>query len=216
MKCYMFFLILTLVSCSSNKTFEIEMETVKNELEEIRKIDQYCANNPRPPDNFKNYPEKKWFTFRDSVFKKNQEIVENYFDKYGYLGFDKIGEHSSDIFHLIVQHSDKNVEFQKRVLEKLKIEVGKKNANPANYAYLYDRVKLNCNEKQLYATQVEYNKFGQAIPKKLEDSVNIDARRKQYLLMPLKEYLNWLTKNHFEMNRDFFLKQGIIEPYLYK
>ncbi len=27
------FLILTLVSCSSNKTFEIEMETVKNELE---------------------------------------------------------------------------------------------------------------------------------------------------------------------------------------
>lgn len=216
MKCTTFFLILTIVSCSSNKKFKLEMETVKNELEEIRKLDQYCANNPRPPEKFKNYPEEKWFAFRDSVYVRNQEKIEKYLDKYGYLGIDKVGEHTSDIFWLIAQHSDKNVPFQKRVLENLKIEVDKKNAKPSNYAYLYDRVKLNSNEKQLYATQVKYNKIGQATPKSLEDSINIDARRKQYSLMPLKEYLNWLTKNHFEMNKDFFLKQGITEPNLYK
>lgn len=216
MKCTTFLLILTIVSCSSNKKFKLEMETVKNELEEIRKLDQYCANNPRPPEKFKNYPEEKWFAFRDSVFKINQEKTEAYFNKYGYLGFDKVGEHTTNIFSLIVQHCDENVNFQKRVLEKLKIEVDKKNAAPSDYALLYDRIKINANEKQLYATQVKYNKLGQATPKSLEDSINIDARRKQYSLMPLKEYLNWLTKNHFEMNKDFFLKQGITEPNLYK
>ena len=216
MKRTTFFFILILISCSSNKKFKLEMETVKNELEEMRIIDQYCANNGRPPDKFKNFPAEKWFAFRDSVFNKNQEKIEAYFNKYGYLGFDKVGEHTENTFWLLVQHSDKTVNFQKRVLEKLKIEVDKKNANPSNYALLYDRIKINTNERQLYATQVKYNKLGQATPKSLEDSINIDVRRKQYKLIPLKEYLNLLTKNHFEMNKDFFLKQGITEPNFYK
>lgn len=216
MKRLRLFFILVLVGCSSHKKDSTEMETVKNELEQIRIIDQYCANNGRPPDKFKDYPIEKWIDFKDSVFQNNQIKIEAYLDKYGYLGFNEIGEQSSDILWLVAQHSDKNINFQKRVLKELKIQVDKKNAKASNYAYLYDRVKINSNEMQYYATQVEYNKLGQAIPKKLMDSINIDVRRVQYSLKPLKEYLNLLTKNHFEMNKDFFLKQGITEPRLYK
>ncbi|MCV9930466.1 hypothetical protein OIU83_22590 [Flavobacterium sp. LS1R49] len=192
------------------------MEIVKNELEKIRIIDQYCATNGRPPDKFKDYPIEKWNNFKDSVYQKNQQKIEAYLDKYGYLGFNEIGEHSSNILRLVAQHSDKNINFQKRILTELKVQVDKKNAKASNYAYLYDRVKINSNQMQYYATQVEYNKLGQAIPKKLEDSINIDARRIEYSLMPLKKYLNLLTKNHFEMNKDYFLKRGITEPKLYK
>lgn len=210
-----FFLMLLLVGCSSNKISNNEMQSVKNELEKIRAIDQYCANNGRPPDKFKDFPIQKWINFKDSVFKKNQQKIEKLLDKYGYLGFKEIGESSSDVIWLVSQHSDENVNFQKRVLKELKIQVDKKNAKPSNYAYLYDRIKINSNQKQYYATQVEYNELGQAIPKSLEDSANVDERRKQYSIMPLKEYLNWLTKNHFEMNKEYFLKRGITAPNLY-
>ncbi len=72
-------------------------------------------------------------------------------------------------------------------------EVKKMNANSNNYAYLYDRVKVNAGEKQLFGTQVTYevNTTGRAIPKNgLVDSANVDKLRKEYNLGSLRDYLN--------------------------
>ena len=99
----------------------------------------------------------------------------------------------------------------------MKVEVLKNNAHPDNYAYLTDRVKLNFKEKQVFGTQVDYNwKTCQAYPKSLFDSANVNKRRKEVGLVPLEVYLNEMSKNHYEMNKEIFLSEGIKEPKLYE
>ena len=56
----------------------------------------------------------------------------------------------------MVQHSDKDIDFQSRVLEKLKIEVDKKNADGSNYGLLTDRVNTNKREQQIRDTGEVY------------------------------------------------------------
>ena len=117
----------------------------------------------------------------------------------------------------MVQHSDHNPDFQKEVLEKMKIEVDKGNAKPGNYGLLVDRVQLNTGKKQVFGTQVTYNmETGQAYPRDLEDSLHVNKRRKSIGLKPIEEYLNGMTEMHFEMNKEYYLKKGVTEPKLYK
>jgi hypothetical protein len=95
-------------------------------------------------------------------------------------------------------------------------EVEKGNASPSDYALLTDRVNLNTGTKQIYGTQVAYNtKTGQAYPKPLKDSANVNERRKAMGLDPIEAYLNRMTEMHFEMNKESYVKQGVTEPKLY-
>lgn len=116
----------------------------------------------------------------------------------------------------MVQHYDSNPEFQLKVLEKLKVEVDHKNANARNFGYLMDRYKINTGEQQVYGTQVQYNSFGQAYPKPLVDSVNVNSRRAELGLEPLEVYLNTTTQVNFEMNKAYLKSMGITEPKLYE
>jgi hypothetical protein len=140
------------------------------------------------------------------------------FKKYGFLGFDKVGKEGSNNFWLIIQHCDKYPEFQREVLKAMDKDVKKGNASPGNYAYLYDRVKVNAGEKQLFGTQVVYEvaTTGRAIPKNgLIDSANVDKIRKEYEMGTLKEYLNLMTTQHYEMNKEYYQGKGINKPNLY-
>ena len=117
-----------------------------------------------------------------------------------------------------MQHCDKFPEFQKKILKEMNKEVKKKNANPNNYAYLYDRVEANAGRKQLFGTQLNYEveTTGRAYPKfGLIDSANVDKIRKEYNLEPLKDYLNEVTTMHYEMNKEHYQKKGITKPNLY-
>ncbi len=176
-----------ILSCSTTKLSKTESENLKTEFTEMYKIDQ-IAQAGKPNGEFKNYPLENWQKFKDSVFTKNKNRVEYLFKKYGYLGIDEIGKNASNDFWFLVQHSDKFPEFQKSVLKSMKKEVKKGNANPDNYAYLLDRVSANGGEKQYFGTQADYRLNGQAKPKNgLTDSLNVDKRRSEYGLKPLKD-----------------------------
>ncbi|QIH39233.1 hypothetical protein G7A72_10615 [Flavobacterium sp. Sr18] len=204
-----------ILSCSTTKLSKTESENLKTEFTEMYKIDQ-IAQAGKPNGEFKNYPLENWYKFKDSVFTKNKNRVEYLFKKYGYLGINEIGKNASNDFWILVQHSDKFPEFQKNVLKSMKKELKKGNANPDNYALLLDRVNVNSGEKQNFGTQVNYRLNGQAKPKiGLIDSLNIDKRRIEYGLKPLKDYLNQMTEMHFEMNKEYFAKKGIVKPNLY-
>ncbi|MFN3996495.1 DUF6624 domain-containing protein [Algoriphagus sp.] len=185
-----------------------------SELKEMAEIDQVAANIPE--GKYKEWSVEKWNNFKDSVFVNNQIRIEQIFNEFGFVGFDLAGEEGSTHFWLIVQHSDHNPDFQKRVLEKMKMEVEKENANPSSYGLLVDRVKINTGEKQIYGTQVSYNfETGQAYSGNLLDSLTVNERRKSIGLPPLEEYLNQMTEMHFEMNKLYFLDKGISKPKLY-
>lgn len=214
---------LLLIGCkekisNEKKTQEKKVEFNQNlaaELSRMAEVDQIAAYIPQ--GEYKKMSNEEWNSFKDSVFTTHQKRLKQIYDEYGFVGFDLAGEDGSRNFWLMVQHSDHNPDFQKEVLEKMKIEVDKENAVPSNYGLLVDRVNLNTGKKQVYGTQVTYNmETGQAYPKPLEDSPKVNERRKSIGLEPIEEYLNSMTEMHFEMNKEFYLKKGVTEPKLYE
>ena len=202
-------------SCSTKFTAEKKKEFSEN-LKQLAEIDQIAAN--MPAGKYKLLSHEQWDAFKDSVFTAHKVILEGLFNKYGFIGYDKAGKEGSGYFWLMVQHCDKFPDFQRKVLEEMDEAVKKGNANPENYAYLYDRVKINAGEKQKFGTQVTYevDKAGRAIPKiGLDDSLHVDSLRKQYNLEPLIDYLNMMTSMHFDMNKEIYIKKGVTKPDLY-
>nr|WP_315147783.1 DUF6624 domain-containing protein [uncultured Flavobacterium sp.] len=221
MKKKLILLFLGFISCNSTKVISnSEKESIISELNYIFNIDQKYAGGPFDY-LFKKYEKKEaWKIFemmRDSVGLENQKKIKKIYSKYGYLGYDKIGKEYSRKFWITIQHADNDIKFQQEMLKELAKEIDKNNAEKSNYAMLEDRIAINLNQKQRFGSQVTYNKAGQAIPKNgLIDSLNVDNLRINYNLPPFKEYYNSLTTNHFEMNKDYFLKKGIKEPKLYQ
>jgi hypothetical protein len=201
---------------SQNKVVERKIEfnqSLADELNTMAETDQIAAYIPQ--GKYKQWPVEKWESFKDSVFTTHKKRLEKIFEKFGYPGYSLVGEKGSQNFWLMIQHCDSDPAFQSRVLEKLKIEVDNKNADGSNYGLLTDRVKINTGEKQVYGTQVSYNSLGQAYPKNLVDSVNVNKRRAEVGLEPIEEYLNLMTQMHFEMNKEYLKSKGITKPILY-
>lgn len=189
-------------------------EAIQEELLRREKLDQTAAWIPK--GKFEQYSKEEWQAYKDSVFTSNKTYLEAVLDKHGFPGIDKVGKEGAHAFWLMTQHCDFDVAFQERVLSMMKVEVDKQNASRSNYAYLVDRVLTNKGEKIRYGTQVSYVRAtGQAIPKPLEDSLNVNKRRAEVGLEPIEAYLNGLTKRHFNMNKSNMLKRGITEPKLY-
>jgi hypothetical protein len=95
-----------------------------------------------------------------------------------------VGEGPSNNAWLIAQHADRNPLFQVKCLPLLKAAVDAGQANPSNYAYLYDRVQVATGRKQLYATQSTSNNGlveGNFYP--IEDESNVQKRRKEMEIM---------------------------------
>lgn len=201
------FIPLLITSCSK-KLSTSKKVSINLELHQMKKSDQLAASRW----------EEKWKKYKDSTFTSNTTRVEKIFNQYGFLGYNEIGEEASNIFWLIIQHSDKHPEFQKKILAQMALQVDKKNANATNFALLYDRVQVNAGLKQKFGTQLTYdvNKTGRAVPKiGILDSINVDLNRKHYDLEPYKNYLNQMTIMHFEMNEARYQKMGINKPQLY-
>lgn len=213
---------ITLFGCkektSEKKEIQKKVEFNQNLADELKKmaeIDQIAAYIPQ--GKYKELTSEQWSSFKDSVFTTHQKRLKEIFDKYGFVGFDLVGEEGSQNFWLMVQHSDHNPNFQKEVLEKMKVQVEKQNAESSNYGFLMDRVNLNTGKPQIYGTQVDYNfDIAQAFPKNLADSANVNERRKSIGLEPIEQYLNRMTLMNFEMNKKLYLEKGITEPKLYK
>lgn len=176
-------------------------------------LDQVAAKAPE--GKYKAMGWEKFGQFQDSVFDAHQLLLSKVFDLYGYPGYDLVGQKGSNNFWLMVQHCDKHLAFQQKVLNAMKKELAKNNADSKNYAYLTDRVKINTRQKQVYGTQLTYNTDScQAIPKPLADSLNVNQRRKEVGLEPIEKYLDSMSELHFMMNKATYEKKGITGPKL--
>lgn len=125
--------------------------------------------------------------YDNSVIRKNTERVKGITEKYGWLGKSEIGVDGSNALWLLVQHSDHDVEFQKKVLELLQQAAEKGEASKRNLAYLIDRVRVNCGEMQLFGTQFQRDKLE---PQPMEDMEHLDQRRIEMGLESFEEYRN--------------------------
>ena len=109
---------------------------------------------------------------------------------------DQDGAGSAHLAFVIVQHADRDHEFQIEALAKIKAALGQPGVSKSNYAYLYDRVKANfmnpdpnIKRVQRYGTQGGCNaETGKWEPLALEDLERVDELRAEVGLEPLEAY----------------------------
>lgn len=124
--------------------------------------------------------------------------IKKLFDKYGFLGYDKVGKEGSSNFWLLVQHADKHPSFQDSVLTKMKIEADKGNASLKDYAYLMDRVKINTGQLQIYGTQMVLDSTKTSYtPKPTVEPDKLNERRMSVGLNTIEEYIKIMNKHYF-------------------
>lgn len=131
------------------------------------------------------------------VDEQNRERLKEIFKEYGFPTKELVGK---DVMHgifLMIQHGDGDKEWQKSQLTNIEEAVNKGDMSRHTYAYLYDRIKVNAGEKQLYGTQ-----FAKVNPiKKIakladtEDLENLDTRRRKVGMMPITMYKKIILSN---------------------
>ena len=128
----------------------------------------------------------------------NLSQVESILNKYGWLGYDKIGYQSSTALFMVIQHSKLSI--QEKYLPLIKEAVKSGNFNARNLALLEDRVAVFQGEMQTYGSQLFWSKETNAyIILPLTDPENVDKRRTEVGLQPLSDYVSkWNIKWNVE------------------
>lgn len=119
--------------------------------------------------------------------------IKSIVDQIGWPSISLVGEEASDGAWLLVQHADSDVLFQEKSLKMMK-KLSEDELNKKNIAYLEDRVRTNKSQPQIYGTQFELSTSGELIPKPINDSKNIDERRKSMGLNSMTEYIKELKQ----------------------
>ena len=114
-----------------------------------------------------------------------REIVR----EHGWPGASLVGQEASHAAWLLVQHADRQLDFQRETLPLLQRAADEGEAKPAHVAYLTDRIRMAEGRCQSYGTQIGDIRNGTAIPWPIEDAENVDHRRRDVGLEPLADYL---------------------------
>jgi len=114
--------------------------------------------------------------------------VKSILDSRGWLGADIVGEKGNSCLFLVIQHADLST--QEKYLPMMREAVKSGNAGASSLALLEDRVALRQGKKQIYGSQIGWNKDTKLyFVSPLEDPDNVDKRRAEVGLQPLSEYV---------------------------
>ncbi len=105
-----------------------------------------------------------------------------------------VGVEGSHAAWLLVQHADRDPEFQAKCLELMRAAVAAGEADASELAYLEDRVRVAQGRLQLYGTQLESDGTGGWRAKPVEDPGGLDARRAKLGLPPMADYLEMVRQ----------------------
>ncbi|MFN3851525.1 MAG: DUF6624 domain-containing protein [Spirosomataceae bacterium] len=197
-------LFIVLISVSSfaqtNAELKTTIDSLLNEDHKYRVLDRKVEVVQATLPNFSS---KELNQKAISVVSSNLNSIKAIFQKFGFLGFDKVGKSHSDKFVYLLEYCNSEPEFQLSVLEKMKKEVDNKNANPLLYANLIDRVLVNLKRKQIYGTQLSLS-YGETSyePLPTEDITNLDVRRKSVGLPPIAETIAKMNKKFFNPSQN--------------
>lgn len=122
-----------------------------------------------------------------SVDRRNTLRMQQIVADIGWPTISKVGKHPSHLAWLLVQHADHDRDFQRICLALMQAQLAGE-VNPANMAYLEDRVRVGERHPQLYGTQFHSNAQGHLEPFPIEDEEHVDERRAQVGLGTLAEY----------------------------
>lgn len=132
-----------------------------------------------------------------NVDEQNRNRLKEIFEDIGFPTKRLVGRDAMYGIFLIIQHADMDKEWQKSQLPNIEKAVKNGDLVGRNYAYLYDRIKVNSGQKQLYGTQ--FAKVDRA--KKIveladtEDLEQLNERRRAMGMMPIEMYKKLPLRN---------------------
>lgn len=199
--------ITALLLCSAMAAFG--QNKIKNpELAKV--IDDLKVEDQKPYERAKSGEITSLQAEKDfqEITVKNLVQLKLIVKKYGYPSHTLVGESSSHNFWLMVQHSDSDLKFQKKLLKLMLKEVKRNNASAHDYAYLVDRVRINSGKPQLYGSQIVVKDPQKGYElKPVFQPQKINQRRKQMGLSPVEEYLEKANQLHFQLNKGKLVRQ---------
>lgn len=190
---------LDVLGANYDKVLEKQLAEIYTDDQEIRGefMNVYKMPNPdkRKVDSISKIMDRK-----DSI---NLGKVMKILDERGWLGKNVVGTQGNQTLFLVIQHAD--LEYQQKYLPMMRDAVKNGNANPANLAYLEDRVALREGKKQIYGSQSSKNKKTNKICiAPMIDPDNVDKRRAEVGLGTMAEYA---AKMNIEWNLETYKKE---------
>ncbi len=121
--------------------------------------------------------------------------VTGLIDKYGWPGKHFVGGSGNLAIFLVIQHAD--LAIQEKYFPLLEKSVAEEESSPSHLALMKDRILMRQGKKQIYGSQVVFNKeTGAQEFYQIEDEVNVDIRREKVGLEPLKNYAKYFGINY--------------------
>lgn len=188
-----FSLILLAFISTSHFSFgqEKDHNAVIKQLLEIDKLDQQYRNQIDEIQNRYGGDSKEMkllFSNMKETDSADLVQIDTIIKKYGWLGYNTIGEQANTTIFMVIQHSDLSVQLKYLPLLREAVKIG--NAKARHLALLEDREALRQGKKQIYGSQMVWNmKTNTSYIAPLEDPANVDKRRVAVGLQPLSEYL---------------------------
>ena len=177
-------LMLGLNSCNYDKPLKRGLLKIWNEDQDIRQEwteawNKFGGGSPSVDSIIKR------MRYTDSI---HLVFITKILDEKGWVGKDKIGGLANNTFFVIIQHSD--LKTQQKYLPMMRTAVKEGKTEARWLALLEDRVALGEGRKQIYGSQIYFNKkTNKSYVAPLDDPDNVDKRRKEVGLDPLSHYL---------------------------
>jgi hypothetical protein len=133
-------------------------------------------------------PDSSMIALLGEVDANNQGWIAQILAQRGWPGRSTVGADGADAAFLLVQHADGDTALQVRALPLLARAFRAGEADGQQYALLTDRVASARGLPQVYGTQARIVD-GHVVLKPIADSTNVDARRAEVGLPPLRSYL---------------------------
>lgn len=145
----------------------------------------YCIENKRG----KGFETKIVWELKNLLNKQNQKELDSLVEVYGFPKLSIYGYTICKAAFMVVQHAD--TYYQNKFLPTFNQHLQHNEIEKPNYAIFIDRLLINQGKKQLYGSQIKTNADGSHELFPIDDPSNVDSRRKEMGMIPLKEYLSY-------------------------
>lgn len=165
---------------------------LRDELLAMLVQDQAVRTGVAPPGDDRTADElaADW----DETDRRHNARMTQILDASGWPGWRLVGSDGAFAAWVLVQHADLDLALQERGLELMAAAVDSGDADPSDYAYLVDRVRVANGEPQVYGSQWGSHAAGNPQPRTpIEDEAFVDVRRAEVGLGTIEEYLEELA-----------------------
>lgn len=121
------------------------------------------------------------------IDRRNTEELKAIVEEHGWPTAAIVGADGAHAAWLLAQHADHDPDWQRHCLELMEPHTETGDADPIDFAYLTDRVRVNGGRPQLYGTQMELVDEKRS-PRPIEDPESVDERREALGMRSLRGY----------------------------